>query len=74
LMFPAHCQFFPNEMMAITIERKIPYGSPLHDKVCEQKLHLRMKQDASQSRGDNSRIACFTITAGSVAFLCVASA
>jgi hypothetical protein len=43
----AHCRFFPNEMMEITIARKIPYGSPFHDKVCEEKLHLRVKQVAS---------------------------
>jgi hypothetical protein len=32
-----------NEMIIITIARKIPYRSPLHDKVCEEKLHPRMK-------------------------------
>jgi hypothetical protein len=47
LIFAVHCQFFPNEIVVITIERKNPYGSPFHDKVCEEKLHLGMKQAAS---------------------------
>jgi hypothetical protein len=47
LMVAVHCQFFPNEMVAITIVRKNPYRSPLHDKVCEEKLHPGMKQAAS---------------------------
>jgi hypothetical protein len=32
-----------NELMIITIGRKIPYRSPFHDKVYAEKLHPRVK-------------------------------
>jgi hypothetical protein len=35
--------FSANEIKVITIAQKIPYLSPFHDKVCEEKLHPLMK-------------------------------
>jgi hypothetical protein len=58
LPLSASREFSANEVPEITIARKIPYRSPFHDKVCEEKMQSSVKQAASlAARGHSRRLA-----------------